>query len=97
MGVGGAREAAARAQLRQAVRGADLVHRADDLRLGSIVAAEADALEGAAMQTTNNAASSTRRTDVTDMGLSLGTAHPTKARGKTQAWFVPVQSVAGTS
>jgi hypothetical protein len=45
---------------------------------------EAEALEGAAMQTTNNAASSTRRTDVTDMGLSLGTAHPTKAHGKTR-------------
>ena len=42
---------------------------------------EANALDGAPMQAINKAASNARRTDVTDMGLSLGTARPTKARG----------------
>ena len=37
---------------------------------------EADAREGTARQATNKTASSARRTDVTDMGLSLGTAQP---------------------
>jgi hypothetical protein len=39
---------------------------------------EADALEGAPKHAISNTASSARRTDVTDMGLSLGSMRPTK-------------------
>jgi hypothetical protein len=54
----------------------------------------ANALDGAPRHAIDNAASSARRIDVTDMGLSLGTVRPTKGTrvSVSRAWGLAISS-----